>query len=184
MPHIKTLFRSPPLSTPAINYYDWLLGRPELNSWLDFTLHIDAGTGEQSKARAVLERFEQAAAATVLATSPRDGGLGLGSERQEVVGIISENCLVRAESLSVVHLTHDGTLFRNTQFSCCPSQVSCTDGVPSFSVHSSRNRGTVEAFLYYTLIREREVVPSRRSGGSDFGNALDDCVSTIHTARV
>ena len=118
MPHIKSLFRAPPSSIPTINYYDWLLGRPELNSWSDFTLHIDAVTGEQRKARAVLERFEQAA--TVLATSPRDGGLGLGSGRREVVGILSENCLVRAKSPPVVHLTHDGTLSRNTLFSCLP----------------------------------------------------------------
>ena len=118
MPHIKSLFRAPPLSTPTINYYDWLLGRPELNSWSDFTLHIDAVTGEQRKAHAVLERFEQAA--TALATSPRDGGLGLGSGRREVVGILSENCLVRAKSLPDVHVTHDETLSRNTQFSCFP----------------------------------------------------------------
>ena len=94
MPHVKTLFRSLPLSTPTVNYYDWLLGRPELKSWSDFTLHIDAVTGKQRKARAVLERFEQAA--TALATSPRDGGLGLGSGRRGVVGVLSENCLVRA----------------------------------------------------------------------------------------
>ena len=97
MPLIKPLFRVPPLSTPTINYYDWLLGRPELKSWPDFTLHIDAVTGEQRKVCAVLERFEQAAAA--LATSPRDGGLGLGSGRREIVGILSENCLVRAKPL-------------------------------------------------------------------------------------
>jgi hypothetical protein len=95
MPHIKTLFHSLPVSTPTTNYYDWLLGRPELKSWPDFTLHIDGITGEQRKARAVLERFEQAA--TALATPSRDGGLGLVSGRREVVGILSENCLVRAK---------------------------------------------------------------------------------------
>ncbi|KAH9991264.1 hypothetical protein BJV77DRAFT_1068401 [Russula vinacea] len=63
MPHIKPLFRSLPSSIPTINYYDWLLGRPELKSWSDFTLHIDAVTGEQRQARAVLERFEHTATA-------------------------------------------------------------------------------------------------------------------------
>ena len=96
MPHINTLFRSLPLSTPTTNYYDWLLGRPELKSWPDFTLHIDAVTGEQRELRAVLERFEQAA--TALATPSRDGGLDLVSGRREIVGILSENCLVRATS--------------------------------------------------------------------------------------
>jgi hypothetical protein len=99
MPHVKTLFDSPSLSTLTINYYDWLLGRPELKSWSDFTLHIDAVTGEQRKARAVLERIEQAATAltSALVTSPRYGGLALGSGKRGVVGILSENCLVRAK---------------------------------------------------------------------------------------
>ena len=108
MPHIKPLFRSLPSSIPTINYYDWLLGRSELKSWSDFTLHIDAVTGEQRQARAVLERFEHTA--TALATSPRDGGLGLVSGRREVVGILSENCLVRTKVLSAVHLHYLTTM--------------------------------------------------------------------------
>ena len=95
MPHIKTLFHSLPLSTPTINYYDWLLGLPELKSWSDFTLHIDAVTGERRQARAVLERIEHAA--TTLAAFPGDGGLGF-SGRRGVVGILSENCLVRPKN--------------------------------------------------------------------------------------
>jgi hypothetical protein len=91
MPHIKSLFRSLPLSTPTINYYDWLLGRPELKSWPEFTLHIDAVTGERRQVRDVLERFEHAA--TALAASPGDGGLGLAAGKH-VVGILSQNCLV------------------------------------------------------------------------------------------
>jgi hypothetical protein len=124
MPHIKTLFRSPPLSTPTINYYDWLLGRPELDSWPDFTLHIDAVTGERRQARAVLERFEQAA--TALAMSTRDGGHGLVSGRQGVlVGILSENCLVRAINppflwfICAAYTTMELGQ-RNTQFLCLP----------------------------------------------------------------
>jgi hypothetical protein len=92
MPHIKSLFRSPPLSTPTINYYDWLLGRPELKSWPNFTIHIDAVTGEQRQVHGVLERFEHAA--TALAAPPGDGGLGLVPGKQQVVGILSQNCLV------------------------------------------------------------------------------------------
>ncbi|KAI0297734.1 hypothetical protein BC826DRAFT_907561 [Russula brevipes] len=91
MPHVKTLFRSLPLSTPTINYYDWLLGRPEVEAWPDFTIHIDAVTGVRRNFRAVLERFEHAA--TALAYSPRDGGLGLTAGQREVVGILSDNCL-------------------------------------------------------------------------------------------
>lgn len=150
MPHIKTLFRSPPLSTPTINYYDWLLGRPELDSWPDFTLHIDAVTGERRQARAVLERFEQTA--TALAMSTRDGGHGLVSGRQGVlVGILSENCLVRAINPpfcgSSAPLTPRWNSVKGIPSSCvCPSQVGRADGAPSFAVHSSRNCGTFEAF--------------------------------------
>ncbi|KAH9975617.1 amp dependent CoA ligase [Russula compacta] len=91
MPHLNSLYRSLPLSTPTTNYYDWLLRRPALTKWPNFILHIDAVTGAQRHARDVLERFEHAA--TALATSPRDGGLGLAAGQQEVVGILSENCL-------------------------------------------------------------------------------------------
>ena len=166
MPHIKPLFRSLPSSTPTINYHDWLLGRPELKSWSDFTLHIDAVTGEQiqqRQARAVLERFEHAA--TALATSPKDGGLGLVSGRREVVGILSENCLVRTKVLSAVHLRYLPTMAPRKGIPSsrvCPSQVSRANGVSPFAVHSSRDRGTFEVFWHHMLIRERAVVPSRR----------------------
>ena len=166
MPHIKTLFRALPLSTPTINYSDWLLGRPELKSWPDFTLHIDAVTGEQRKVRAVLERFEQAA--TALGTSSRDGGLGLGSGRREVVGILSDNCLVRAKSVFVVRprrLPSMGRRPGTPSSRVCPSQVSRPDGLPPFAVHSSGNRETLETFKHHMLIRERAVVPSRCGSG-------------------
>jgi hypothetical protein len=104
MPHIKSLFRSLPSSTPTINYYDWLLGRPELKKWPDFAFHIDGVTGERRHVHAVLERFEQAA--TALSASPSDGGLGLTAGKGEMVGILSENSLVRIKpfSLPVVRL--------------------------------------------------------------------------------
>lgn len=91
MPHVKSLFRSPPLFTPTTNYYDWLLRRPGLKSWPDFTIHIDGVTGERRQVHDVLERFEHAA--TALAAPPGDGGLGLVPGKQ-VVGILSQNCLV------------------------------------------------------------------------------------------
>jgi acyl-CoA synthetase (AMP-forming)/AMP-acid ligase II len=111
MPHIKSLFRSLPSSTPTVNYYDWLLGRPSLKEWPDFPVHIDGVTGEQRNVHAVLERFEQAA--TALAASPSDGGLGLAAGNGGIVGILSENCLVRVQPLPLVRLrtrlTCDGT---------------------------------------------------------------------------
>lgn len=100
MPHITSLFRSLPLSTPTVNYYDWLLGRPDLKNWPDFAFHIDGVTGERRSVHAVLERFEHAASA--LAASPSDGGLGLVPGQGEIVGILSENCLVRRQPFSLV----------------------------------------------------------------------------------
>lgn len=115
MPHIKSLFRSLPLSTPTTNYYDWLLGNPALKSWPDFTLHIDAVTGERRQVRDVLERFEHAA--TALAASPTDGGLGLVAGEQ-VVGILSQNCLVRPKIPFRGHRRQLSTIQRNFRFSC------------------------------------------------------------------
>jgi hypothetical protein len=92
MPHVKSLFGLTPSSTPPVNYYDWLLGLPELQDWSDFTLHIDGITGEERNARAVLERIEHAA--TALTVPTRDGGPGLVPGDRQVVGILSDNCLV------------------------------------------------------------------------------------------
>jgi hypothetical protein len=120
MPYIRSLFPSLPLSTPTINYYDWLLGRPVLKSWPDFTLHIDGVTGERRQVHDVLERFEHAA--TALVTSPKDGGLGLVAGMR-IVGILSENCLVRAKKIPFRgHRAADPRCNRqrNTRFSCLP----------------------------------------------------------------
>ncbi|KAH9166084.1 hypothetical protein EDB89DRAFT_252277 [Lactarius sanguifluus] len=95
MPYVKDPFQhsriSLPLTTPTVNYYDWFLGRPELNSWPNYTIHIDSVTGERRRLRFVLDRLEQAA--TALVSSPSDGGLGLTAGQSEIVGILSENCL-------------------------------------------------------------------------------------------
>jgi acyl-CoA synthetase (AMP-forming)/AMP-acid ligase II len=92
MPHVKNLFEHPlPLTTPTVNYYDWFLGRPVLDSWPDYTLHIDSVTGERRRLRFVLDRLEHAA--TALVSSPSDGGLGLTAGQSGIVGILSENCL-------------------------------------------------------------------------------------------
>ncbi|KAI0304261.1 amp dependent CoA ligase [Multifurca ochricompacta] len=91
MPHLKTPYRSLPLSTPTVNYYDYIIGRPELKEWPDYTVHIDVVTGERRRFRAVLERIELAAIA--LTTPLNDGGIGLVPQQSGLVGILSENCL-------------------------------------------------------------------------------------------
>jgi hypothetical protein len=138
MPNIKSLFRSLPASTPTVNYYDWLLGRPDLKKWPDFAFHIDGVTGERRHVHAVLERFEHAAMA--LAASPSDGGLGLAAGQREIVGILSENCLVRPQPLSLVRLcpAHARSNYRNKGIfgsHVCPPQVSRAVGVRSCALH-------------------------------------------------
>ncbi|KAN0129536.1 hypothetical protein V8E53_012718 [Lactarius tabidus] len=92
MPYVKDPFQPLlSLTTPTVNYYDWFLGRPELKSWPNYTLHIDPVTGERRRFRFVLDRFEHAA--TALVSSPSDGGLGLTAGQSGIVGILSENCL-------------------------------------------------------------------------------------------
>lgn len=167
MPHLKSLFRSLPFSTPTINYYDWLLGRPALKSWPDFTLHIDAVTGERRQARNVLERLEHAA--TALAASPSDGGLGLAAGKQ-VVGILSQNCLVRPKisfSWSSAPLTHCVTVKGIPGSRVCSFQDGRADSILSFAIHYSRDCRTLEAFRCHMLIRERAAVPPCRSRGQN-----------------
>lgn len=144
MPYLKSLYRPPPLSTPTINYYDWLLGRPELKAWPDYTVHIDAVTGERRRFHAVLERLEQAA--TALASPSSDGGLGFTAGQRGIVGILSENCLVCAKSSSSMACTltaivpHQGI----PDSRACLPQASYTYGAPSVAVHSSRDHDTFE----------------------------------------
>ncbi|KAH9002766.1 acetyl-CoA synthetase-like protein [Lactarius hatsudake] len=90
MPHIKSL-RSPIPAGPAINYYDFLFRRPELRSWPDYTLFVDATTGRRRRFRETLANIEDCATALTLAAD--EGGLDMEPGSNEVVGILSENCL-------------------------------------------------------------------------------------------
>ena len=93
MPLTKSL-RSPILATPAINYYDFIFRRPELRSWPDYTLFVDATTGRRRRFRETLAHIEDCAAALTFVAE--EGGLDMEPGSNEVVGILSENCLVGA----------------------------------------------------------------------------------------
>ncbi|KAH9065257.1 acetyl-CoA synthetase-like protein [Lactarius vividus] len=90
MPYIKSL-RSPIPAGPAINYYDFLFRRPELRSWPDYTLFVDATTGRRRRFRETLAHIEDCATALTLAAD--EGGLDMEPGSNEVVGVLSENCL-------------------------------------------------------------------------------------------
>ena len=90
--HHMSLF--PPLPhMPEQNVHHILLDRPDQASWRDFTFQVDILTGEQRSFRQFIERVRDGA--TALGTGTEYGGLGLRSENNEIVGILSENCLVR-----------------------------------------------------------------------------------------
>lgn len=91
----------PPVPTlPPQNYVDFVLCRPEAQSFPDCRLYIDASTGAEIRRRAFIDRVEDAAVG--LKTGVHEGGLELTglkgdvahAEDREIVGILSENCMV------------------------------------------------------------------------------------------
>ncbi|KAH9975616.1 hypothetical protein BJV74DRAFT_888780 [Russula compacta] len=90
MPYHRSLYGLTPVG-PTVNYYDFLVGRPDLQSWPDYTLFVDAMTGKRRRFRETLARIEECA--TALSSEGRDGGLEIEPGSKEVVGILSENCM-------------------------------------------------------------------------------------------
>ncbi|THH20611.1 hypothetical protein EW146_g812 [Bondarzewia mesenterica] len=74
-----------------VNYIDFMLNRPEVKEWPDYTVYVDAVTGEKRRFRELLERVEDAA--TALGVPVEEGGMGLKGDGEEMVGILSENCM-------------------------------------------------------------------------------------------
>ncbi|KAH7923339.1 acetyl-CoA synthetase-like protein [Leucogyrophana mollusca] len=86
----KSLFPDIP-DVPEQNVHELLFNRPDQQSWTDYTLHVNASTGERRSYREFLERVRDGG--TALGTAVEQGGLGLRAEDGEIVGILSENCL-------------------------------------------------------------------------------------------
>ncbi|TFY76936.1 hypothetical protein EWM64_g7076 [Hericium alpestre] len=92
MPHQKSLY--PPIPDIDIpNYYDFVTGLEHFKSLPDYTLFIDGLTGEKRRLRAFFERVD--ACATALASEEAVGGLNVLANPNEIVGIFSENSMVR-----------------------------------------------------------------------------------------
>lgn len=87
---------------PEANAYYTFFKRPEQAEWPDFTLHIDARTGQRRRYREFVKRIEDLA--TSFATPTSRGGLGF-KEEGELVGIFSENCMVREQPCRVRYCT-------------------------------------------------------------------------------
>ncbi|KAG6336875.1 hypothetical protein ID866_2201 [Astraeus odoratus] len=76
---------------PEQNIHHFLLDREDQKSWSDFIFQVDVISGQQRLFREFLERVRDGA--TALGTDPEHGGLGIRRENDELVGILSENCL-------------------------------------------------------------------------------------------
>jgi len=92
--HLSSLFPPIPDLPSPTNYYSFLVDRPEVERWPNYTVYIDGVTGESIRIRPLLDRIETAA--TGLAASSAEGGLGLHGGDGHLVGLLSENCLVSA----------------------------------------------------------------------------------------
>lgn len=85
----KSLYPNIP-SIPPQNFHHLLFHRPDQKQWdLNFTLYIDAVTGEKRSYREFYEFVIDGA--TALGSPVSEHGLGLDGE---IVGILSENCTV------------------------------------------------------------------------------------------
>lgn len=93
----KSLF--PPLpQIPEQNVHHFLLDRQDQKSWPDFTFQVDVPTSRRRTFKEFLERVRDGA--TALGTDTEHGGLGVLRENDEIVGILSENCL---DYVALVH---------------------------------------------------------------------------------
>ncbi|KAH7915464.1 hypothetical protein BJ138DRAFT_1176554 [Hygrophoropsis aurantiaca] len=105
----KSLFPDIP-DFPEQNVHHLLFNRPEQESWADYTLLVDATSGYRRSFREFLERVRDGG--TALGTAVEQGGLSIRPENEEIIGILSENCL---DYITLVHsclmLTVPFTLF-------------------------------------------------------------------------
>jgi acyl-CoA synthetase (AMP-forming)/AMP-acid ligase II len=95
--YYKSLFPDLP-KVPESNIHHFLFDRPDQQDWSDYTLFVNAATGQRRSFREFVERVRDGA--TALGADVTQGGLGLHPENGELVGILSENC---PEYIALVH---------------------------------------------------------------------------------
>ena len=77
---------------PNVNAHDFFFNKPSQADLPNFTVHIDAETGEKILYYDFLERIRDLA--TGLGASVDQGGLGIRAEDKEIIGIMGENSSV------------------------------------------------------------------------------------------
>jgi hypothetical protein len=90
--YVKSLY--PDVSPmPEQNVHHLFFHRPDQAQWKDYTLLIDPETGTRQTFREFLDRMQLGM--TALGASDEDGGLGLGTWKDdEIIGIMSQNSMV------------------------------------------------------------------------------------------
>lgn len=105
---LKSIYPDPP-TPPEINVHEVLFRRPDQAGWTDYTIHIDSTTGRKRSSREFLERVYDGA--TALGASVSQGGLGLRAEDGEMVGILSENCMVSSYHQTYLENLNQGDIY-------------------------------------------------------------------------
>ncbi|TFK27568.1 amp dependent CoA ligase [Coprinopsis marcescibilis] len=87
MVFVKSPYPEPP-AFPQVNAHHILFKRPDQAAWPDFTLHIDAVSGQRRKYSEFVAHMNDLATAL---GAPSPHGLGFRKEGGEIVGIMMEN---------------------------------------------------------------------------------------------
>ncbi|KAI6006469.1 hypothetical protein EDC04DRAFT_2782273 [Pisolithus marmoratus] len=133
----KSLF--PPLPRiPEQNVHHFLLDRQDQKSWPDFTFQVDVLTRQRRSFKEFIERVRDGA--TALGTDTEHGGLGILRENDEIVGILSENCL---DYVTLVHSLLAITVPFAT-FSCYSTEFEFQ--------HTTKVSGATRLFVSPTLL--------------------------------
>ena len=89
--HLQSMYPAAPPASDG-NAHHILFPTRDRPTWPDFTRFIDASTGKRYSDHEFLESVCDGA--TALGTPASEGGLGLRAEDGEIVGILSDNCVV------------------------------------------------------------------------------------------
>jgi hypothetical protein len=89
--HLQSMYPAAPPASDG-NAHHILFPSRDRPTWPDFTRFIDASTGKRYSDHEFLESICDGA--TALGTPASEGGLGLRAEDGEIVGILSDNCVV------------------------------------------------------------------------------------------
>ncbi|KAG0706265.1 hypothetical protein DFH29DRAFT_980527 [Suillus ampliporus] len=149
--YYKSLFPDLP-KVPESNVHNLLFNRPDQKKWPDYTLFVNAATGQRCSFREFVERVRDGA--TALGADVANGGLGLRPENGEVVGILSENCpdyIALIHSLLVItvpfalfssswtpyEFKHANSLAQATRIFASPSllPLALSSGLPADRIH-------------------------------------------------